>query len=127
MQAAPNDPVLRRLCFLAQPGKENEERFEAEKDEHARVALLGVENSSTQPSCMTTVPSAARTNEVIPAFSQRDRRDADVEKRDVTEETQRIDRRGCDKQRRREKTAEQSKDDDDLRVEPDREQERARS
>ncbi len=70
---------------------------------------------------MRTVPVAARTSEIIPAFAQDDGGDAGVEQRDVTEEAQRLIGMLVE-QGRGEKTAEQSEDDDDLCVKPDGEE-----
>ena len=66
-------------------------------------------------------PNRGEKKQVIPAFAQHDRADADVEQRDVTEQSERMVLSGR-KQNRRQKSAEQTEDDDNLRVEHDGEE-----
>src|SRR5205085_746391 len=100
-------------------------RFEPEKNRDRSIRLPIIEEPIGPGELYEHGAGRCERDEVIPALSQGDSRDPDIQNRDVTEERGRIIDTGREKDRGK-KSAEQTEHDDHLRVHADREEERRR-
>ena len=105
--------------------RENREelRFEAEKNGERDICLRIFEKLPTPGELGQRGAGRREQDEIIPALAQSDGGDANIQDRDVAEERGRIIDTGR-KQDRREKSAEQTEDHDDLGVHADSQEKR---